>query len=188
MLNVVLNGSTLGAGANGLTLAAGSDGSTIRGLVIGGFNQYGISIESAGNTIAGHFIGINAAGAATFANGHGVYISNVGGNTIGGSSAADRNVISGNNVGVFMWGSSATGNFVQGITSVPIQQVTSAVANTSYGVWLASGATGNTIGGAVSGAGNVISGNSSYGVYLAGASNTAAGTSSVSTQPKRRDR
>ncbi len=98
VLNIVLNGSALGAGANGITLAAGLM-KYCDWMVIGGFNQYGLSLNSSNNVIAGNFIGTNASGTAGNGNGHGVYISDVSGNTIGGTTTASRNVISGNPLG-----------------------------------------------------------------------------------------
>ena len=89
---VELNGTS--AAANGLVISGGS--STVRGLIINRFNSwYGIQITTnGGNTIAGNYIGISAAGAATtpklFA---GIRIDGTASNTIGGTTATDRNVI-----------------------------------------------------------------------------------------------
>src|SRR5215475_398330 len=98
--NAVLQIELSGASANspaGLVISAGN--STIRGLVINRFNFNGIRIQTnGGNVIAGNYIGTEPTGTASFAkpnNGIGVFI-NTPNNTIGGSSSADRNVISGN--------------------------------------------------------------------------------------------
>ncbi len=134
VINVVLNGAGAGAGANGLTLAAGSAGSSISGLVITNFSQYGIRVESGNNTIAGNIIGLNQAGTATAANSYGVYINNAANNTIGGTSASTRNIISGNtNDGVYLIGASATGNVIQGNYIGTNAAGTSAVANGDSG-------------------------------------------------------
>src|SRR6202040_3682737 len=77
-------------------------------------------------------------------------------NTIGGSIAATRNVISGNtNAGVVLAGA-ATGNVVSG-NFVGTNAAGSAPLGDLYGVVLA--ASGNTVGGLTSGTGNLISGN-----------------------------
>src|SRR5262249_39097712 len=69
-----------------------------------------------GATIQGNFVGTNAAGTAPLASGgNGVTITNAAGNTIGGTVAAARNLISGNaNDGMEILGTTATQNLVQG--------------------------------------------------------------------------
>ncbi|MDX1930867.1 MAG: VCBS domain-containing protein [Pirellulaceae bacterium] len=176
VLNVVLDGTGAGAGASGLTLSAGSAGSSIRGLVIDNFSQYGISVNSANNTLAGNFIGLNQAGNAAAGNNVGIYINNVGGNTIGGLTAADRNIISGNiSDGVYITGASATGNLIQGNYIGTNAAGTASVANGSMGVRITGNAAGNTVGGAAAGAGNLISGNASSGVYIDASNTTVTG-------------
>lgn len=64
------------------------------------------------NVVAGNFIGTNPAGTSAIGNGYGVRISSGTGNTIGGTSAADRNIISGNtNNAVYI---SSASNTVEG--------------------------------------------------------------------------
>ena len=98
--NAVLLIELAGTGAgsvSGLTLGAGSDGSTIKGLVINRFALNGIQVSSTSNLIAGNFLGTNSAGTTDLGNtGDGVTLS-ANNNTIGGSTPADRNLISGNN-------------------------------------------------------------------------------------------
>jgi hypothetical protein len=99
---VELEGSMAGAGADGLTLGGGMI--TIMGLVINRFTGNGIQITGSpppgdgGNTVKNCYIGTDATGASALPNGgNGILIA--GGtpnNVIGGTSAADRNVISGN--------------------------------------------------------------------------------------------
>ena len=96
---IVLSGTSAGPSAAGVTVVAGGGGSTVRGFVVNGFAQDGIDLDEPSNTtIEGNFIGTNAAGTANDANaGEGVDIdSGAAGNTIGGTSALDRNIISGN--------------------------------------------------------------------------------------------
>ncbi|MBD9360635.1 DUF4347 domain-containing protein [Methylomonas fluvii] len=92
---IVLNGA--GSVQDGIQLYGGSDGSTIRGLVIQNFTGDGIDIAgSNGHTIAGNWIGLNATGSGAAGNALGINLWNSSNNLIGGSTAADRNVISGN--------------------------------------------------------------------------------------------
>lgn len=89
---------------------------TIKGLVINGFPGAGVRLAagSGGSTIAGNYIGTNAAGNAPLGNGIGIDIESSD-NTIGGTTVGARNVISGNSVqGVLISGLSATQNLVQG--------------------------------------------------------------------------
>ena len=161
---VVLNGSGAGAGANGLTITSG--GSTVKGLVINGFNGYAISLQSgAGNLVTGNFIGTNAAGMAASANSWGIVIGNATNNTIGGTTPAERNVISGNtNDGINFLTTAATGNLVQGNFIGTNAAGTLALGNGGYGIGI--GSSNNTIGGTAAGAGNLISGNGSVGIGI----------------------
>jgi hypothetical protein len=76
----------------------GTTTAAVRNVVSG--NNYGIVLAGAsatGNTISGNYVGLNAAGTAALANSIGVDVEAAAtGNTIGGTSAADRNVTSGN--------------------------------------------------------------------------------------------
>ncbi len=85
-------------------------------------------------------------------------------NTIGGAASGAANVISGNNQGVYI-GSGTSGNVVLGNLIGTDIHGTAKLGNANAGVDLV-GATANTIGGAASGAANVVSGNK-YGVYFA---------------------
>ena len=85
---------------------------------------------------------------------------------VGGSTAADRNVISGNTIGVNIGSASARGNVVIGNYIGTDFTGALDVGNTDAGVHVISEA--NTIGGQAAGSGNVISGNDQVGVRLAG--------------------
>ena len=192
---IVLNGG--GTVATGISLSAAN--STIRGFVIQNFTSIGIDIVSSGNWIAGNYIGTTSTGNAAAANAIGVNIWDGANNLIGGTTALDRNVISGNsNIGVNINGTgSAINNTISGNYIGLGANGTSDVGNQWFGLY-SSTATNNTIGGSGTGAGNVISGTGatgtgSYGVYLdSGASgwtisgNTiglnAAGTGVVTNQ------
>src|SRR5207253_74623 len=116
-----------------------------------------------------NFIGTNAAGnAAIGSSGTGVFVFDSASNTtIGGTNPGTGNVISGNQNGVEFFpfgGASGGGNLVQGNLIGTNAAGESAIGNTDSGV-LVNGWSGVTIGGTVSGAGNVISGNTT-GVLL----------------------
>jgi hypothetical protein len=171
---VELNGSSAGAGANGLNVTGGN--TTITGLVINGFSNYAIYLNGGGgSTIAGNYIGTNAAGTAASANGWGIVLLNSPNNTIGGTSASRRNVISGNNNDGINIGGTANGNVIQGNYIGTDAQGTVAVGNAKYGIGIGSSAN-NLIGGVTPGAGNLISGNGQIGVGIsAGTGNQILG-------------
>src|SRR5262249_40878243 len=114
-LLIELDGSKSGipdGDVNGLVIA-GVAGSTVRGLVINRFGQAGIYTDSA-VTIEGNFIGRNPAGTSASHNGSdGVQIVGVDADsTIGGTTPAARNLISGNNgYGIYV---SSPNTLVQG--------------------------------------------------------------------------
>ncbi|RYX81284.1 DUF11 domain-containing protein [bacterium] len=92
---VEINGT--GAGTYTLYLATGSDGSSITGLAI---NRGGVAIamdESNSNTVTGCFLGTDTTGNTAQGNKYnGVNIYKSDSNTIGGTTPASRNIISGN--------------------------------------------------------------------------------------------
>ncbi len=175
VLNVVLDGSSAGAGADGLRLNSGSSGSQIRGLVIDNFAGYGINAQSSGShTIAGNWIGVDSSGATAAGNvAGGVYLNSSDFNTIGGSTVGDRNVISGNagnGVTVIGQGSIIQNNYIGTNASG-----TADMGNAGHGLALYDFGS-HTIGGAGSQFRNVISGNDGSGVLISNSgSNTLQG-------------
>jgi CSLREA domain-containing protein len=147
------------------------------GNVISGNAACGVTIANEGsssNTVEGNYIGINPAGTASISNSCGVLIVNASGNTVGGDSAAERNVISGNtNYGVHIYGAAhpTNDNSVMGNYIGTNHDGTAAVPN-GTGVRVEGDADNNTIGGTSSGEGNVIAYNSADGVRVDGASST----------------
>jgi len=112
---IELNGNSAVCGA--LVITAGN--STVRGLVINRFNgncgNTAVLLQTGGgNKVEGCFLGLNAAGTAASTNrDFGVRIESSASNTIGGTTPAARNVISGNNAfGIKFDGSN--GNLVEG--------------------------------------------------------------------------
>ena len=159
--------------------------------VISGNDANGLVIVGAtevGNLVLGNDIGTNIHGqmdpGVDLGNlGDGVLITrpNAGGltassNSIGGTTAEERNVISGNHVdGVAIAGDSGPiGNVVQGNYIGTDSTGTVALGNGRSGVRISSAigstdsASHNTIGGTAAGAGNLISGNKEDGVAIRG--------------------
>ncbi len=176
-----LDGTSAGSSANGLDLAAGSGGSTIRALVITNFTADGILITTTDNTVQSSYIGTNAAGTAAGSQpmAYGVFVTAGSNNTIGGTALDDGNVISGNSVvGVAIENSGTTGNVVEGNLIGTNAAGTVAVPNTT-GVDII--AASNTIGGTVPGAGNLISGNTDYGIFFANQSDNLLAGNKIGT-------
>src|SRR5262245_18409754 len=167
--------SAASCGATGaLDLRAGSTGRTIRGLLINRCPTRAISIVGSNkHVIVGNYLGTNRAGTAWLANNTGIYLQTSTGNVIGGVAATDRNLISGNTVdGVQVDGAAASNNTIQGNFIGTNAAGTAALPNARHGVFLGSGANGNTVGGIAPGSGNVISGNGQSGVVIDGAGTT----------------
>ncbi len=79
----------------------------------GGFDAGTQGNQAVANVLTGNVIGLNAAGAA-LGNSQGITVDGAADTTIGGSVAADRNVISSNGVGVVIFSPGANGNFIRG--------------------------------------------------------------------------
>ncbi|HEV3229185.1 MAG TPA: PKD domain-containing protein [Solirubrobacteraceae bacterium] len=157
--------------ASGLLIEANSV--TVRGLALTGW-AVGIQIDQhSANRIVGNEIGTHSG--AALPNGTGVYIGNgSSNNTVGGTTAADRNLISGNTgSGVFLIGAQTTSNVIEGNYIGTNAAGTGAQPNADRGIYIVQGASGNMIGGPAAGAGNLISGNTGDGVEVSDAGTTA---------------
>ncbi len=166
---IEIDGANAGTYTVGLTITAGN--TTIKGLVINRFGLSAIQISSGGgDVIQGNYIGTDTTGTLAEPNGWGqtlavndaVVISSSN-NLIGGTTAAARNVISGNDIdGVLIFGGS--NNQVLGNDIGTDVSGTHNLGNAYTGIRIEG--SNNTIGGTVSGAGNVVSGNKQYGVFV----------------------
>ena len=137
--------------------------------------QHGIRIRSegaTGNSVLGNLIGTDATGTVDLGNtSEGVQINSAD-NTVGGTTAAARNVISGNNShGIEIGGAAASGNDVLGNYIGTDISGMAGIGNGMLGI-LISDAPATDIGGSASGAGNLISGNGLHGVGILFASAT----------------
>lgn len=169
---VEINGGLLvGGGLDGLSVTGGS--STIRGFVVNRFSGSGIELDTqGGNTVAGNYLGTNVTGMYSAANsGEGVFIDASPSNVVGGTAPSDRNVISGNFWrGILIEDPGSFGNAVEGNFIGTDFTGTAPIPN-QIGVYLYD-APGNTIGGTAAGAGNVVSGNTQFGIYVVFAGST----------------
>ena len=165
-------------GWTGLTIFSGAASNTIGGTSLGtrnilsGNSTYGLVVSDPGtseNLIEGNYFGLSTSGTAPLPNYTGVLItSGATSNTFGGTSSAARNIISGNNGSGIEISSSAAANFVQGNYIGTDPTGVNATANGGEGIYMHDGASGNFIGGAAAGAGNVISGNTLRGIFAYG--------------------
>jgi trimeric autotransporter adhesin len=147
----------------GLRVTGGA--SVIRGLAINRFS-FAIGLESnGGNVVEGNYLGMGVDGVTPQGNaGFGILVeSNA--NTIGGTTASARNVISGNGNSGVKLGFGTSGNVVSGNYIGTNAAGTAARPNLWNGI--DAEGIGNTIGGTAPGTGNVISGNTRSGIEIA---------------------
>ena len=197
---VGINLAGTGAVSNGYSgiLISGGMTNTIGGTatgarnVVSGNGQSGIVImdlPARGNVVAGNYVGLAADGVTGLANGmNGVRVE-TGANRIGGAQAGERNIVSGNRqTGIYLTGSNAVANYIEGNYVGTDFSGTVAVGNGYAGIGL-NGARSNWIGGAHAGSGNLASGNGTAGVYLNGAAafgNRVAGNTLGTDAARRR--
>jgi hypothetical protein len=112
---IEISGATLGNNGDGFVIQSGGDGSTIRALAINHGWSRAILLQASNVIVEGCFIGTDPTGTSASANTNAVNLDfgfNVSGTRIGGTTAAARNLISGNGVGIIV--QSGTGNIVEG--------------------------------------------------------------------------
>ena len=184
--NAGTNGASLGNGDYGVNVEGSSANTTLGGTVAGagdvisGNASTGVDISSSSNVlVAGDDIGTNAAGNSALPNSFGLYADFTTGLTLGGTTSAARDVISGNTYdGVQLAllsgaviegndiGTDATGEF--------------ALGNGSFGVSLVN-SNNDTVGGTAAGAGNVISANGSDGIEISDSANCLVAGNRIGT-------
>jgi titin len=141
-------------GGQGTNLISGNTGS---GVVIQG------SLATQ-NQVVDNLIGADANGGNPLGNRTGVWIgAGASQNQIGGTTSSQRNIISGNQVGVTITDTNTSDNVVEGNYIGTDIKGSAPVGNTVDGISIRFGATSNTIGGTQTGSGNVISGNGQNG-------------------------
>lgn len=176
-------GSAVQPNNTGISVSAPNNliGGTVAGArnIIAGASL-GVFLNGAnatGNLVQGNFIGTDAAGTAALGNTDGVVVTTgANHNTVGGTTVAARNVIAGSfRFGVRITGIGTTANVFQGNLIGVAANGTSPLGNASHGVIVTDLAAGNTIGGSVPGAGNVIANSGRDGVLI-GSDPTHPGT------------
>lgn len=167
-------------GASGIFIGNSASGNIIGSAnpagrnVISGNSQYGIWISNTvNNVIEGNYLGLNASGETALANQlSGIGLFGGSQNLIGGTVAGAGNVLSGNlEYGIDIANAVTTGNWIEGNLIGLDAAGTNGIGNgTGYGgILLDAGATSNIIGGTVSGARNVISGNDTAEIFFVAA-------------------
>ena len=160
---IEIRGDKMGGTTAGIVLQGGA--SVLKGLIINRWNGNGVLlVNKGGNTIKNCYIGTDASGSYAAGNKQKGIIVQSAGNTIGGTSSADRNVISGNvSAGVQFYTSAATGNKMLG-NYVGTNAAGNVAVGNGGGVLVQAGS--NTIGGTTAGSRNVISGNANNGITI----------------------
>ncbi len=163
---IEIDGQNAGA-TSGLVVSANNV--TIRGLAINRFEQSGVNIGVVdGAVVAGNILGLDDAGLVDLGNGDaGVAISSSGDTLIGGTTAADRNLISGNegyggissyaDTGTVTISGNCIGTDATGDTAIP---------NNHSGINLYQAGANMVIGGESTHERNIISGNDDQGIAI----------------------
>jgi CSLREA domain-containing protein len=164
--------NTAGTAAQGnlIGVVVGGANNTIGGNVLSGNQSRGLEIQGSsatGNSVVGNLIGTDATGAADLGNGgDALRVEGASLTVIGGTSAAERNVVSGNGGhGILLHNS--TNNTVRGNYAGTNAAGTAAIANGIDGIAVDGGGA-NTIGGPGAGEGNLASGNTNQGISIFG--------------------
>ena len=162
----------LGNLAEGIDIPIDSSQNKIGGIdpddrdVISDNQGPGLIIDGSDNRVLGNDVGTDATGLLALGNSVGIVITGPG-NVIGDSAAGAGNLISGNfGDGIDLLGTAATGNTIQGnIIGLDSSQGDS-VGNQGVGLLIEEQSSHNLIGGAGTGAGNVINNDKGIGIEL----------------------
>jgi hypothetical protein len=180
---------------SGVVLYGGGHGNIIGGTtavarnVISGSSERGVLITDAGtngNIVEGNYIGVARDGMTANANGFsGLEIADgAQGNTVGGTASGAGNVISGNTLdGVRITGANTNNNVVRGNVIGLKAGGGSAAPNAGAGIDIFTGPQSTIIGGTISGAGNVVSGNTLSGVIINACNSTLVQGNYIGTNP-----
>src|SRR5436190_3226156 len=158
----------IGNASGGGNIISGNQGSGINIVILGG------GVTAIGNRVSGNYIGLDVTGQKAISNSlHGIFIGHVSQTVIGGTSPAERNVISGNARDGVILDSGVSGgsfptvnNYIQGNFIGTAADGVTPIGNGSNGVTISSFAFDNQIGGAGAGAGNRILSNGGRGVHV----------------------
>jgi parallel beta-helix repeat protein len=167
-----IDGSQLGANARGLYLRGDQIG--INALSMTGFGGAAIFGDqyTADGVVVGCYLGLRQDGSTVGANGIGISMDGSG-YYLGGTTAATRNVASGNLMFGIQIGANGTDNRVWG--SYIGSDATGTIARPNGQAGIQIGGSGNVVGDVTANRRNVISGNSGAGVKLDGSANQVLG-------------
>ena len=173
-----LDGSA--AGPSGIGLRISAPNCVVQGQIITRFQEAGIRIDTnANNTvIKGNYIGTNNLSGIDLGNfNRGILIVGTTGNIIGGTSAFDRNIISGNlGTGISITGGGAatiSGNYIG--TNI---DGTADLGNSQEGIRIVD-SSNSTIGGNAANTRNVIAGNDGSGISVIQSGNATTATRNI---------
>lgn len=131
----------------------------IKGLAIEGFGLDAIRLEpgTTGAVIQGNYVGTDQTGTQSHGVGYGIVDNSDGGNLIGGTTPAARNVLAAATIGVYLYNMSGlAGDTVEG-NYIGTDATGKVSMGGTYGVSIYN-SPNNTIGGIIAGARNIISG------------------------------
>jgi parallel beta-helix repeat protein/predicted outer membrane repeat protein len=173
VIRIELTSSDPNDGFRGLVFDSGADGSLVKGLTINDFEYSGVMIDYGvdGVSVQGNHIGTDVTGTVARGNGDtGIQIRG-NGNTVGGTTAKTRNVISGgNNRGVAMFGfGTLTANVIENNYIGVDSTGTASLGNQSAGIQLYNSDSAIV-------RNNVISGNAGPGLWFR---NSAGNTDNI---------
>ncbi len=146
----------------GLHLSASAVGTEIRGVAIGGFSGHGVVVDADDAVVTHVHSGVRADGTTPAANGVGITVR-AGGARIGGPTAADRVVVSGNLLAGIELPSARASNVIDGTFVGLAKDGVTVVPNGDHGIEIsdtetaAIGVVGNTIAGHAAGEVTLIS-------------------------------
>ena len=165
---------------DGLVIAAGS--SVVKNLDLNLFTSNGkandqrnaIILKSAGgDLVEGCYIGTDTTGTIAGGNDVGIGIQSSSNNTIGGTTAAARNIISGNYDGIAIANVESVGNLIEGnyigtdvSSAQPLGNDVGILVSFLTNELSMKASAANTIGGVTAAAANVVSGNTEDGIQL----------------------
>lgn len=182
-INSTITGNYIGTNATatdtagnyiGIEITAGANYTTVGGStlaernIISGNEHIGIRLLDVNYcTVIGNYVGVDRTGSSALPNYDGISLEGAAKfNTIGGTNAYERNIVSGNIAyGIPVFGAGAEGNIIIGNYIGTDISGTIAIPNT-YGVLFDDGSFGNILGGNTAAERNILSGNSAYGVFI----------------------
>ncbi|MFC1712565.1 cohesin domain-containing protein [Candidatus Poribacteria bacterium] len=184
LITEFVSGISIDDGAKSNTIGGSDTGN--RNVISG--NADGMIIHGSGtdrNVVSGNYIGTDVTGTAAVGNENlGINIGHAAQwNTIGGTTAGERNIISGNVgwCGVVIAGTGTDNNAVKGNYIGTDVSGTAALGNSDHGATIVSGAQYNTIGGTTPEERNIISGNIGNGVTINDAANNKVSGNYIGT-------